>query len=89
MRKKYSIKKHGNTFKVFEHLTKQFIAQSKNRNVLTKLLVKLNKGAKVFLHRVSNPEKYGVAKVKKNKISDFTLAQKTKDIDLIIELTVL
>ena len=45
MRKKYSIKKHGNTFKVFEHLTKQFIAQSKNRNVLTKLLVKLNKGA--------------------------------------------
>ena len=28
-----------------EALTKQFIAQSKNRNVLTKLLVKLNKGA--------------------------------------------
>ena len=26
-------------------MTKQFIAQSKNRNVLTKLLVKLNKGA--------------------------------------------
>ena len=45
MRKKYSIKKLGNTFKVFEHITKQFIAQSKNRNVLTKLLVKLNKGA--------------------------------------------
>ena len=38
---------------------------------LTKKLqecVKLKKGAKVFLHRVSNPEKYGVAKVKKNKI---------------------
>ena len=38
---------------------------------LTKKLqecVKLNKGAKVFLHRVSTPEKYGVAKVKKNKI---------------------
>ena len=28
--------------------------------------VKLNRGAKVFLHRVSNPEKYG-AKVRKNK----------------------
>ena len=36
----------------------------------TKLLdcTKLKKGAKVFLHRVSKPEKYGVAKVKKNKI---------------------
>ena len=30
--------------------------------------IKLKKGAKVFLHKVSNPEKYGVAKVKKNKI---------------------
>ena len=30
--------------------------------------VKLNKGAKVFLHRVSQPERYGVAKVKNNKI---------------------
>ena len=29
---------------------------------------KLNNGAKVLLHRVTNPEKYGVAKVKKNKI---------------------
>ena len=29
---------------------------------------KLNSGAKVLLHRVSTPEKYGVAKVKKNKI---------------------
>ena len=30
--------------------------------------VKLKSGAKVLLHRVSKPEKYGVAKVKKNKI---------------------
>ena len=30
--------------------------------------VKLNKGAKVFLHRVSHPERYGIAKVKNNKI---------------------
>ena len=30
---------------------------------------KLKKGAKVLLHRVANPEKYGVAKVKKNKIT--------------------
>ena len=30
--------------------------------------VKLKKGAKVFLHRVKSPEKYGVAKVKNNKI---------------------
>ena len=29
---------------------------------------KLKSGAKVLLHRVANPEKYGVAKVKKNKI---------------------
>tara|TARA_B100001741_G_C16469657_1_gene559339 strand:+ start:261 stop:1133 length:873 start_codon:yes stop_codon:yes gene_type:complete len=31
--------------------------------------VKLSKGAKVFLHRVSHPERYGVAKVKNNKIT--------------------
>ena len=31
--------------------------------------VKLNKGAKVLLHRVSSPEKYGIAKIKKNKIT--------------------
>ena len=31
--------------------------------------VKLNNGAQVLLHRVSKPEKYGVAKVKKNKIT--------------------
>tara|TARA_B100000965_G_scaffold321059_1_gene282261 strand:- start:1501 stop:2364 length:864 start_codon:yes stop_codon:yes gene_type:complete len=30
---------------------------------------KLKSGAKVLLHRVANPEKYGVAKVKKNKIT--------------------
>ena len=30
--------------------------------------VKLKSGSKVFLHKVSQPEKYGVAKVKKNKI---------------------
>ncbi len=39
---------------------------------LTKKLldcIKLNKGAKVFLHKVSNPERYGVAKIKKNKIT--------------------
>jgi len=31
--------------------------------------VQLKKGAKVLLHRVSSPEKYGVAKIKKNKIT--------------------
>ena len=31
--------------------------------------VKLKNGAKVLLHRVSKPEKYGVAKVKNNKIT--------------------
>ena len=31
--------------------------------------VKLSNGAQVLLHRVSKPEKYGVAKVKKNKIT--------------------
>ena len=30
---------------------------------------KLNSGAKVVLHRVSKPEKYGVAKIKNNKIT--------------------
>ncbi len=38
--------------------------------------VKLNKGAKVFLHRVSQPERYGVAKVKNNKI--ITIKEKPK-----------
>ena len=31
--------------------------------------VKLKKGAKVLLHRVSSPEKYGIAIIKKNKIT--------------------
>ena len=30
--------------------------------------IKVKNGAKVFLHKVKNPEKYGVAKIKKNKI---------------------
>ncbi len=34
-----------------------------------KASVKLKNGAKVFLHRVSQPEKYGVAKIKNNKIN--------------------
>ena len=38
--------------------------------------VKLKKGAKVFLHRVSQPERYGVAKVKNNKI--ITIKEKPK-----------
>ena len=39
---------------------------------LSKKLVdctKLKSGAKILLHKVTNPEKYGVAKVKKNKIT--------------------
>ncbi len=40
------------------------------QNLSKKLLecTKLNKGAKVLLHRVASPEKYGVAKVKNKKI---------------------
>ena len=40
------------------------------QNLSKKLIecTKINSGAKVLLHRVSNPEKYGVAKIKKNKI---------------------
>ncbi len=38
--------------------------------------IKLKRGAKVFLHRVSNPERYGVAKVKKNKI--ISISEKPK-----------
>ena len=38
--------------------------------------VKLKNGSKVLLHRVSKPEKYGVAKVKKNKI--ITIKEKPK-----------
>ena len=44
MKKKYSIKKYGRMFKIYEHLTKQYIAQSTNKNALTKLLKNLNKG---------------------------------------------
>jgi glucose-1-phosphate thymidylyltransferase len=39
---------------------------------LSKMLnkcIKINKGAKIILHKVLNPEKFGVAKIKKNKIS--------------------
>ena len=52
----------------------------------TKLLdsTKLKKGAKVFLHRVSKPEKYGVAKVKKNKIISITEKPKKFISDLAI-----
>jgi glucose-1-phosphate thymidylyltransferase len=31
--------------------------------------IKINNGAKVILHKVLNPEKFGVAKIKKNRIS--------------------
>ena len=41
----------------------QYLSEKLNNSI------KLNKGAKVFLHRVKNPEKYGVARVKKNKIT--------------------
>jgi glucose-1-phosphate thymidylyltransferase len=39
---------------------------------LSKMLnrcIKINNGAKVILHKVLNPEKFGVAKIKKNRIS--------------------
>jgi len=39
---------------------------------LSKMLnkcIKINKGAKIILHKVLEPEKFGVAKIKKNKIS--------------------
>ena len=54
--------------------------------VSTKLLdcTKLKKGARVFLHRVSKPEKYGVAKVKKNKIISITEKPKKFISDLAI-----
>ncbi len=41
----------------------QYLSEKLNNSI------KLNKGAKVFLHRVKKPEKYGVARVKKNKIT--------------------
>ena len=46
--------------------------------------VKLKKGAKVFLHKVSKPEKYGVAKIKKNKIISITEKPKKFISDLAI-----
>ena len=36
---------------------------------MLKRCIKINKGAKIILHKVLNPEKFGVAKIKKNKIS--------------------
>ena len=44
MKKKYTIKKHGKMFKIYELATKQFIIQCKYRKPLTKLLGNLNKG---------------------------------------------
>ena len=40
------------------------------QNLTSKLLncTKLNNGAKVMLHKVNNPEQYGVAKIEKNRI---------------------
>ena len=40
------------------------------QNLTSKLLkcVKLKKGAQVLLHKVNDPDKYGVAKIKRNKI---------------------
>ena len=46
---------------------------------LSKMLnrcIKVNKGAKVILHKVLDPEKFGVAKIKKNKI--LTIKEKPK-----------
>ena len=36
---------------------------------MLKRCIKINKGAKVILHKVLDPEKFGVAKIKNNKIS--------------------
>jgi hypothetical protein len=44
IKKKYTIKKIKGWFKIYEHYTKQYIAQSRNKNTLTKLLKNLNKG---------------------------------------------
>ena len=46
--------------------------------------VKLKNGAKVLLHRVSKPEKYGVAKVKNNKITQIVEKPKKFISDLAI-----
>ena len=45
MKNKYTVKKHGKLFKIYEILTKQYIAQSRNKNLITKLLRSLNKGS--------------------------------------------
>ena len=45
---------------------------------------KLNSGAKVILHRVSKPEKYGVAKIKNNKITQIVEKPKKFISDLAI-----
>ena len=45
---------------------------------------KLNSGAKVVLHRVSKPEKYGVAKIKNNKITQIVEKPKKFISDLAI-----
>ena len=44
-----------------------FYSQSLGKKL--KECVKLNKGAKVFIHQVANPSLYGVAKIKNKKIS--------------------
>ena len=43
-----------------------FYAQSLSKTL--KVCVSLKKGAKIMLHKVSTPEKYGVAKIRNNKI---------------------
>jgi len=44
-----------------------FYGQSLSK--MLKKCVKINRGAKIILHKVYEPEKFGVAKIKKNKIS--------------------
>ena len=44
MKRKYSIRKQGRLFKIYEIATKQHIIQSKYRKRLTKLLINLKKG---------------------------------------------
>ena len=44
-----------------------FYGQSLSK--MLKKCVKINKGAKIILHKVLEPEKFGVAKINKNKIS--------------------
>ena len=54
---------------------------------LSKMLnkcIKINKGAKVILHKVLDPEKFGVAKIKKNKILAIKEKPKTFFSDLAI-----